>query len=113
MSDIGILFITDREPMLDRNVRLAAARAIDKKAIVNRLLRGYGRSLDTLQAPEYTAYDSSIRVKHDPELARRLLAASGYSVANPVRFTVQTTRGYKPKDYEMIAASAPQSIRPA
>jgi peptide/nickel transport system substrate-binding protein len=106
MSDIGILFITDREPMLDRNVRLAAAHAIDKKAIVERLLRGYGRPLDTLQAPEYAAYDSSISVKHDPELAKRLLAASGYSTANPVKFTVQTTRGYKPKDYEMIAAIA-------
>jgi len=33
-----------------------------------------------------------------------LLAASGYSPENPVRFTIQTTRGYKPKDYEMIQA---------
>lgn len=104
MSDIGILFITDREPMLDRNVRLAAAHAIDKKAIVERLLRGYGRALDTLQAPEYSAYDPSVRVAYDPELAKRLLGASGYSTAKPVTFTVQTTRGYKPKDYEMIAA---------
>lgn len=104
MSDIAILFITDREPMLDRNVRLAAAHAIDKKAIVQRLLRGYGRPLDTLQAPEYAAYDASVKVQYDPDLARRLLAQSGYSTAKPVRFTVQTTRGYKPKDYESVAA---------
>ena len=104
MSDIGILFITDREPMLDRNVRLAAAHAIDKKAIVARLLRGYGRPLDTLQAPEYAAYDASINVKYDPELAKQLLARSGFSLAKPVKFTVQTTRGYKPKDYETVAA---------
>jgi peptide/nickel transport system substrate-binding protein len=104
MSDIGILFITDREPMLDRNVRLAAAHAIDKKAIVAQLLRGYGRPLDTLQAPEYAAYDASIKVKYDPELAKELLAKSGFSVSKPVRFTVQTTRGYKPKDYETVAA---------
>lgn len=106
MSDIAILFITDREPMLDRNVRLAAAHAIDKKALVDKLMRGYGRPLDTLQAPEYAAYDPSIRVKYDPELARQLLAKSGFSPSKPVRFTVQTTRGYKPKDYESVAAIA-------
>ena len=106
MSDIGILFITDREPMLDRNVRLAAAHAIDKKAIVTQLLRGYGRALDTLQAPDYAAYDPSIKVKYDPELAKQLLARSGFSATNPVRFTVQTTRGYKPKDYETVSAIA-------
>jgi len=104
MSDIGILFITDREPMLDRNVRLAAAHAIDKKAIVAQLLRGYGRPLDTLQAPEYAAYDASIKVKYDPGLAMKLLAKSGFSASKPVKFTVQTTRGYKPKDYETVAA---------
>ena len=106
MSDIAILFITDREPMLDANVRQAAAHAIDKKAIVDKLLRGYGKPLDTLQAPDYAAYDPSIKVNYDPELAKLLLAKSGFSPANPVRFTVQTTRGYKPKDYESVAAIA-------
>ena len=106
MSDIGILFITDREPMLDKNVRLAAAHAIDKKAIVDKLLRGYGKALDSLQAPDYAAYDASIKVKYDPALAQQLLAESGYSPSRPVKFTVQTTRGYKPKDYETVAAIA-------
>ena len=104
IADIAILFITDREPMLDANVRLAAAHAIDKKAIVDKLMRGYGRPLDTLQAPDYAAYDASVRVKYDPALATALLAKSGYSPAKPVKFTVQTTRGYKPKDYESVAA---------
>ena len=104
MSDVGILFLTDREPMLDKHVRLAAAHAIDKKAIVAKLLRGYGLPLDTLQAPGYAAFDPSVKVNYDPALAIRLLAKSGFSVAKPVKFTVQTTRGYKPKDYEMVVA---------
>jgi peptide/nickel transport system substrate-binding protein len=105
VSDIGMIFITNVDKtMLDKNVRLAACHAVDKAAIVKRLLHGYGVPIDTLEAPEYAAYDPAIKVPHDPELAKKLLAASGYSTARPVRFKIQTTRGFKPKDYEMIQA---------
>ena len=67
ISDIGMIFITNKEPMLDKNVRLAAIMAIDKKAIVDRLLRGYGVPIDTLEAPEYAAFDPSIKTPYDPE----------------------------------------------
>jgi peptide/nickel transport system substrate-binding protein len=104
VSDIAMIFITDIDPMLDRNVRLAAHHAIDKKAIVERLLKGYGVPIATLEAPGYAAFDSEIKVAYDPELAKSLLAKSGYSPEKPVKFTIQTTRGFKPKDYEMIQA---------
>ena len=104
VSDIGMIFINDVDVMLDRNVRLAAHHAIDKDAIVKTLLRGYGVPIATLQAPEYAAFDSSITVAHDPAKAEELLKASGFSKDNPVRFKLQTTRGFKPKDYEMIQA---------
>lgn len=104
ISDIGMIFINDVEPMLDRNVRLAANYAIDKQLIIDRLLSGYGVALHTLQTPDYLAYDPTIEVPFDPERAAALLAESGYGPDNPVRFTLQTTRGFKPKDYEMIQA---------
>lgn len=104
VSDIGMIFLNDAGPMEDRNVRQAAAFAINKKAIVDRLLRGYGVPIDTLQAPQYAAYDPSISVPHDPKRAIELLAAAGYGPDKPVRFKIQTTRGFKPKDYEMIQA---------
>ena len=104
ISDIGMIFITNVAPMLDENVRRAAVMAIDKKAIVERLLRGYGVPIDTLEAPVYSAYDPSIKTPYDPKQAAELLAASGFSPQKPVKFTIQTTRGYKPKDYEMIQA---------
>jgi peptide/nickel transport system substrate-binding protein len=104
VSDIAMIFITDIAPMLDRNVRLAANHAIDKKAIVDRLLKGYGVPISTLEAPGYAAFDPSITVPYDPALAQSLLAKSGFSPDNPVKFTIQTTRGLKPKDYEMIQA---------
>ena len=104
ISDIGMIFLNNIEVMNDKNVRLAANHAIDKKAIVDRLLRGYGVPLDTLEAPEYDAYDPSIVIGYDPEKAKELLAASGYSPDKPAKFKIQTTRGLKPKDYEMVQA---------
>ncbi|MDE4173838.1 ABC transporter substrate-binding protein [Phaeobacter sp. PT47_59] len=104
VSDIGMIFINDVEVMKDANVRMAMAHAIDKQLIIDRLLSGYGVAIDTLQTPDYSAYDASIKVAYDPEKAKELLAASGYGPDNPVKFTIQTTRGFKPKDYEIIQA---------
>lgn len=104
VSDIAMIFFNDIDAMLDENVRKAAVHAVDKQVIIDRLLSGYGVALHTLETPEYLAYDPTIEVPYDPDLARDLLAASGYSTDNPVRFTIQTTRGYKPKDYEIIQA---------
>lgn len=104
ISDIGMIFLNDIDVMQDPNVRKAAAHAIDKQTIIDRLLSGYGVAIDTLQTPDYIAFDPSIEVPYDPELAKSLLAESGFGPDNPVRFTIQTTRGFKPKDYEMIQA---------
>ncbi len=104
VSNIGMIFLNDIEVMLDANVRKAAVAAINKKAIVERLLSGYGVPIDTLETPDYDAYDATIKTPYDPELAKKLLAASGYSPDKPAKFTIQTTKGYMPKDYEMIQA---------
>ncbi|MFM7333265.1 MAG: ABC transporter substrate-binding protein [Tabrizicola sp.] len=104
ISDIGMIFLNDIEAMTDPNVRKAAAHAIDKQAIIDRLLGGYGVKIDTLETPEYDAYDASISVPYDEAKAVELLAASGYGPDNPVKFKIQTTKGFKPKDYEMIQA---------
>jgi peptide/nickel transport system substrate-binding protein len=104
VSDIGMIFFNDIEVMTDPNVRKAAVMAVNKKALVDRLLSGYGVPIDTLQTPDYAAYDPSITTPYDPEGAKALLAKSGYSVDNPVKFTIQTTRGFKPKDFEIIQA---------
>jgi peptide/nickel transport system substrate-binding protein len=104
VSDIGMIFLNDIEVMTDPNVRKAAVAAIDKQAIIDRLLSGYGVKIDTLQTAEYDAFDASITTAYDPDAAVAALAASGYSVDNPVKFKIQTTKGFKPKDYEMIQA---------
>ncbi len=104
ISDIGMIFLNDIEVMTDPNVRKAAAHAIDKQTIIDRLLSGYGVAIDTLQTPQYAAFDAAIKVPYDEAKAIALLAASGFSPDNPVKFKIQTTKGFKPKDYEMIQA---------
>ena len=104
VSDIGMIFLNNIEVMYDKNVRLAAHHAIDKQAIVDKLLRGYATPIDTLEAPQYSAFDASIKVGYDVEKAKELLKASGFSTDNPAKFKIQTTRGLKPKDYEMVQA---------
>ncbi len=104
ITDIGMIFLNNDSVMSDKNVRQAACHAVDKKLIIDRLLSGYGVPIDTLDAPGYAAYDPDIKVPYDPALSKKLLAASGYSTDKPVKFTIQTTKGYKPKDYEMVQA---------
>ena len=103
ITDIGMIFINS-DGKLDKDVRLAAHHAIDKQALVKRLLRGYGIPIDTLEPPEYEAFDPTIKVGYDPHKAGELLASAGFSPQKPFKTTIQTTRGFKPKDYEMIQA---------
>ena len=102
ISDIAMIFINDLEPLTDPNVRKAVVHAVDKELIVERLLKGYGVAIHTLQAPQYAAFDDSIKVAYDPKLAKELLAKSGYGPDKPVKLKIQSTRGYLPKDYETV-----------
>lgn len=106
VTDIGMIFLTNTEPMLDVRVRQALAMAINKKALAEKLLRGAARPIHTLQAPGYAAYDASITVPYDPKAAAALMQAAGFSREKPLKFKVQTTRGFKPKDFEVMQAVA-------
>ena len=89
ISDVGMILITDGGVMNDKNVRLAAIHAIDKKAIVARLLRGYGVPIDTLDAPGYAAFrpvnQDALRSKKGCRTVGRfrVLAAKARQVHDP------------------------------
>ena len=102
VSDIGLIFLSNKGPMSDKNIRLAMHFAIDKRKIVDKLFSDFARPIDTLQVPEYVAYEPTSRFGYDPDLARKYLSRSGFSAQNPVKFTIQTTDGHKPKDLETV-----------
>ena len=91
-------------PFDDPKVREAVAKAIDRQAIIDGAMFGYGTPIGTHFAPHNPAYlDLTGLSPHDPEAARALLAEAGY----PDGFT--TTLKLPPPAYarrggEIIAA---------
>ena len=65
-------------PFADRRVRMAMANAIDKDAIINRLLKGMGEKVAVL-FPEDVGYDPNVKpYPYDLKKAKALLAEAGY-----------------------------------
>ena len=87
--------------MLDKNVRLAAVMSIDKKLLVDRLLRGYGLPIDTLETPEYAAFDAVDQ--------GRVQSGEGGRAAEGLRLLArQSGEVHDPDD---AAASSPRTTR--
>jgi len=69
----------ERNPLRDPRVRAALSLAIDRKAIVDRVMESMALPASNLVAPPVFAYDPSLPVPgYDPQAARRLLADAGY-----------------------------------
>ncbi|KZY00010.1 MULTISPECIES: ABC transporter substrate-binding protein [unclassified Sulfitobacter] len=91
-------------PFDDPKVRQAVAHAIDRQAIIDGAMFGYGTPIGTHFAPHNPAYvDLTGQSAHEPEKARALLAEAGY----PDGF--ETTLHLPPPSYarrggEIIAA---------
>ena len=68
-----------REPFDKLAVRQAIAHAVDRQAIIDGAMFGYGVPIGSHFAPHHPAYvDLTGMSEHDPEKARALLAEAGY-----------------------------------
>ncbi len=66
-------------PLADLRVRRAIAMALDRRAIIDGAMAGYGVPIGSHFAPQDPDYvDLTARYPHDPAGARRLLAQAGY-----------------------------------
>jgi peptide/nickel transport system substrate-binding protein len=67
------------EPFNKKAVRQAANYAIDREAIVNKMMAGLGRVVPTVVHPAVFGYDGSVTpYGYDPKKAKELLAQGGY-----------------------------------
>ena len=76
-----ILSTNNKMPPLDNvKVRKAIAHAIDRQAIIDGAMFGYGTPIGTHFAPHHPDYvDLKANSNYDPELAKKLLSEAGFS----------------------------------
>ena len=104
-----ILSTNNKQPPFDNpKVRQALAHAIDRQAIIDGAMFGYGTPIGTHFAPHNPAYvDLTGQSSYDPEKAKALLAEAGYADG------FETTLHLPPPSYarrggEIIAAQLAQ-----
>lgn len=76
-----------RGPILgDPAVRRAIAHGVNRQAMVDGLLQGYGATLDTVFPTNHWSYPDDVAgIEYDPEEAARLLDEAGWTLADGVR----------------------------
>ena len=68
-----------KNPFKDPRVRLAVSKAINRDAIVSRVMEGQAVPASNLVSPGIFGYDADIKVEaYDPAGAKKLLAEAGY-----------------------------------
>lgn len=86
-------------------VRQALNYAVDKKAIIDSILGGYGRQVGSTGSPSEFGYDSKIKpYPYDPTKAKQLLAEAGYP--NGFTTTWDGTAGRYQSDVQVEQAIA-------
>jgi peptide/nickel transport system substrate-binding protein len=101
-----------RDPILkDVRVRQAIAYALDRRPMIEYLWRGEAQPARSILPPQSWAYDGDVPLyDHDPEKARKLLDAAGYSLTNGVRFHV-TMKTSTDENTRLMVAVMQQQLR--
>jgi len=82
-----------RDPAIgDLRVRQAIAHAIDRSAIIDKVMRGAAREAETLFPPGHWAGHSGLTAyAFDPAKSRQLLQEAGYGPDNPLTLVYKTS----------------------
>jgi|KBSMisStaDraftv2_1062788.scaffolds.fasta_scaffold05405_6 peptide/nickel transport system substrate-binding protein len=68
-----------KNPFMDRRVRQAVSKAINRKALVERAMENVAVPASNVVAPQIFGYNSALKVEaFDPDGAKKLLAEAGY-----------------------------------
>jgi len=85
----------------DVTVRQALNYAVDKKAIVDNILKGYGAVAQWVVPPIFPGVVSQQPYEYNPEKARQMLEEAGFKQGRPLRLLVSTR---SPTDLEVAQA---------
>ena len=104
ISRVILLQIRSDRAFSDRNVRLAAHHAIDKKAISQALYAGKAVPLSIVAPPGTPGYVKDYEFAYDPDESKALLAKSGFGPETPVKIGMASFNGVFPGDYDIARA---------
>jgi len=104
ITRVVLLQVRNDLAFADDNVRLAAHHAIDKDALSKAFYGGAAVPLSVVATPGTPAFLTDFQFKHDPNLARQLLAKSGFGPDKPVKIGLASTNGQFPSDYDIARA---------
>jgi peptide/nickel transport system substrate-binding protein len=101
----GIPDTKGKNPLKDRRVREALSHAIDRKAIVDKVMAGVGQAAgDFLPSPAFGTAKETRADRFDPAAARRLLGEAGYP--NGFALTLGAPNGRYVDDHRIAQAIA-------
>jgi peptide/nickel transport system substrate-binding protein len=102
LTDVGGAKL-DRNPLKDPRVRRAISVAIDRKALVDRLLEGSGEPAGQMVPRGIGGHDPALLPPAvDPALARKLLSEAGYP--NGFGITLHSSADRFPRDADLVQA---------
>ena len=88
----------------DDNIRLAAHHAIDKVALSKAFYSGAAVPLSTVATPGTPAFLPDFKFAYDLDLAKALLAKSGFGPDKPAKIKFAATNGQFPSDFDIARA---------
>ncbi|WP_342131096.1 ABC transporter substrate-binding protein [Hydrogenophaga sp. OTU3427] len=94
------------KPMDNDHVRAAMHLSIDKAALSKAFYGGVAKPLSVMTPEGTPSYVADFKYPFDKSKAIAELKAAGHSTANPVSFTLLTTNGVFPNDYDLARAIA-------
>ena len=101
-----------RDPILkDVRVRQALAYAVDRRPILQYLMRGFAQPAYSILPPQSWAYSGDVpHYDYSPERAKQLLQQAGYPEVNGVRFHL-TMKTSTEESTRLLAAVLQQQLR--
>lgn len=104
ITRVILLQCRNDEGFADQNVRLAAHHAIDKAALSKAFYGGAAVPLSVVATPGTPAYLPDFKFAYDPDMAKSILAKSGFSLEKPAKIKFAATNGHFPSDYDIARA---------
>jgi peptide/nickel transport system substrate-binding protein len=89
-SNYQTLVINTQKPYFTERARQAISMAVDRKALVESLLKGQGQEVITPISPLSRYYDPSVEIWYDPEKAKKILDEENFPVDKELVFLVPT-----------------------